>query len=184
MGVLGALFFLIMLMRDGLDRAIPVSELCLAVSVPMGYSVANGLIQRSLKHLPPLELTLLCLIANTCILLPLSVLFGRPEVDPTAPWGMAILAVIVLGVVGTGLATFMFNKLVREQGSLFATMTINVTPLGAVFWGWAMGEVVTPTQIVALLGVLAMVIVVQFGAARSPIPSANADAAVEEELLP
>ena len=184
LGVLGALIFLIILMRDGLGRAIPPSDLFLAISVPLTYSVANCLIQRSLKHLPPLELTLLCLAANSCVLLPLSFAVGRPPVNEAAPWAIALLAVTVLGVVGTGLATFLFNKLVREQGSLFATMTINLTPLGAVLWGWSMGEEVTSTQIVALLGVLVMVIIVQFGAARSPSPSAKADAAVDEELLP
>ena len=51
-------------------------------------------------------------------------------------------------------------------------------------WGWASSEVVTWTQIFALLGVLVMVLIVQFGAAQSPSPSAKADAAVEEELLP
>lgn len=184
LGVLGALVFLMILMREGVGRAIPLRELALAMSVPVGYSIANCLIQRSLKHLPPLELTLLCLASNSCVLLPLSWGVGRPPVDVTAPWGIALAAVVVLGVVGTGLATFLFNKLVREQGSLFATMTINLTPLGAVLWGWASSEQVTATQVLALLGVLVMVIIVQFGAAQSSSPSANADAAVEEELLP
>ncbi len=183
-GVLGALIFLLILMRDGIGRAIPLFELALAMSVPLGYSIANCLIQRALKHLPPLELTLLCLASNSCVLLPLSWIVGRPPVDATAPWGTALAAVAVLGVVGTGLATFLFNKLVREQGSLFATMTINLTPLGAVLWGWASSEVVTLTQVFALLGVLVMVLIVQFGAAQSPNPSAKAAAAVEEELLP
>ena len=184
LGVLGALICLLILMGEGLSRAIPLRELGLAMSIPLGYSIANSLIQRKLKHLPPLELTLLCLASNSCVLLPLSWIVGRPPVDAAAPWGVAIMAVAVLGVIGTGLATFLFNKLVREQGSLFATMTINLTPLGAVLWGWASSEVVTGTQIVALLGVLAMVVIVQFGAAQSSSPSANADAAVEEELLP
>ncbi len=184
LGVLGALVFLIILMRDGVGRAIPQRELALAMSVPFGYSIANCLIQRSLKHLPPLELTLLCLASNSCVLLPLSWVVGRPPVDVTAPWGIALAAVVVLGVIGTGLATFLFNTLVREQGSLFATMTINLTPLGAVLWGWASREQVTATQVFALLGVLVMVVIVQFGAAQSSSPSANADAAVEEELLP
>lgn len=184
LGVVGALFFLIVLMRDTVGRAIPLAELGLAMSVPVSYAVANCLIQRALKHLPPLELTLLCLTANSCVLLPLSIAVGRPPINEAAPWGVALLAVTVLGVVGTGLATFLFNTLVQEQGSLFATMTINLTPLGAVLWGWTMGEDVTVIQIVSLLGVLVMVSIVQFGAARSPSPTANADAAVDEELMP
>ena len=176
LGVVGALFFLIVLMRDSFDHTVTPFELGLAASVPMSYSAAICLIQRSLKHLPPLELTLLCLIANTGILLSLSAFFSRPKVDPLAPWVTAVLAVVVLGVVGTGLATFLFNRLVQEQGPLFATMTINVTPLGAVLWGWAMGEVITSTQVVALLGILTMITVVQFGTAHSSPASVDAEA--------
>jgi drug/metabolite transporter (DMT)-like permease len=109
---------------------------------------------------------------------------GRPPIDPSGPWTTALVAVTVLGVVGTGIATFLFNKLVQDQGSLFATMTINLTPMGAFLWGWGMGETVTPVQMIALLGVLTMVIVVQFGAASSPNASARADAAIDEELVP
>jgi drug/metabolite transporter (DMT)-like permease len=182
LGVFGALVFLMILLGDGLRRAIAPWELGLALSVPLFYAVANCTIQRVLKHLPPLELTLLCLASNSCVLLPLSWCVGRPPIDAAAPWGVALTAVTILGVIGTGLATFLFNKLVKEQGSLFATMTINLTPLGAVLWGWASGELVTPTQVFALLGVLVMVVIVQFGAARPTSSNSPSSEAVEEEL--
>jgi drug/metabolite transporter (DMT)-like permease len=184
LGVVGALACLIALMQEGLGRSVSPAELCLVGSVPLTYSIANCLIQRALKHLPPLELTLLCLAINSCALLPLSFLTERPSSSGAAAWTTAVLAVGVLGVVGTGLATFLFNKLVQEQGSLFATMTINLTPIGAVLWGWAFHEQITGTQVVALIGVLVMVTFVQFGAARTPSHPSPQDELFDEELPP
>jgi hypothetical protein len=47
-------------------------------------------------------------------------------------------------------------------------MTTNVVPLGAVVWGWIDGEPISQSQFVAMLGILAMVSLVQYGgAARS-----------------
>jgi drug/metabolite transporter (DMT)-like permease len=78
---------------------------------------------------------------------------------------VAIASVAVLGVFGTGVAIWLFNKLIYEQGPLFAGMVTNLVPIGAVLWGWADDEVVTAIQIWALVGIVLMVSLVQFGAA-------------------
>jgi hypothetical protein len=49
-------------------------------------------------------------------------------------------------------------------------MTTNLIPVGAVFWGWVDGEHITQTQVAALVGILLMVTIVQFGSAQKPIP--------------
>lgn len=166
-GVIGALASMILLLFDLGRHSIPTLDIVAAFSVPFGYSIANSLIRRSLKHLPPLELTLLCLIASSSILLPLSVITGSKHPSDPEQLTVAILAVAVLGIVGTGLATFLFNRLVQEEGPLFASMTTNLIPVGAVLWGMADGEEVSTIQIIALVGILAMVTYVQYGAAKS-----------------
>jgi len=165
-GVVGALICMFLLLLDLGRQAIPVIDILLAFSVPLTYSIANGVIRRSLKHLPPLELTLVCLASASAVLLPLSFAVPNhrpPKLDHLAS---AIAAVVVLGVVGTGIATFLFNRLVQEQGPLFAVMTTNLTPIGAVLWGRAYGEQISSIQVVALIGILVMVTYVQFGAAK------------------
>jgi drug/metabolite transporter (DMT)-like permease len=165
-GVFGALVCMAVLMQDGLTHHVAVSDLLLAISVPTTYSIANSLIRRSLRHLPPLELTLMCLLLNSSVLVPLSILAGGPRTVDARNWPIALAAVAILGIVGTGIATLLFNKLVHDQGPLFASMTTNLVPVGAVLWGWAEGELISSTQVAALIGILLMVTIVQIGPAQ------------------
>lgn len=166
-GVLGALACLGLLLLDGWERAIPLSDVALALSVPLGYAITNTLIRRSLRHVPPLELTLLALSATTVVLAPIAFYSPGPggSSDQTL---QAVAAVIVLGVLGTGLAMFLFNILIQEHGPLFAGMVTNLIPVGALLFAWGDGEQVSATQAAALSGLLVMVTLVQYGAARIP----------------
>jgi hypothetical protein len=60
----------------------------------------------------------------------------------------------------------MFNRLIRERGPLFAAMTTNLIPAGAVFSGWLDAERVTGLQMSALAGVVSMVALVQYASRR------------------
>jgi drug/metabolite transporter (DMT)-like permease len=166
-GVIGALVFMVILILDGVNRRIAPVDLALALTVPLCYAFANTFIRKSLSHIPALELSLVCLTAAGIILLAaaLAVPFERPRVD-AAKVVQALASVAFLGVVGTGLATFLFNRLIQEQGPLFAGMATNVAPIGAVVFAWLDSEHVSITQLTALAGVIVMVVIVQFGAAR------------------
>jgi hypothetical protein len=45
-------------------------------------------------------------------------------------------------------------------------MAINLIPIGAVMWGRADGENITPTQLASLIGIVVMVAIVQYGSAQ------------------
>jgi drug/metabolite transporter (DMT)-like permease len=167
-GVLGALICLGLLVMDGLRRSIPAVDLLLAGTVPFGYAMCNVCIRRWLSHVGSLPLTFQSLLASSVILFPLSLTAVGPQPTTRGDWLLALVSVGVLGVVGTGVATWLFNKLIHEQGPLFAGMVTNLVPIGAVLWGWADQEQVTAMQIAALIGIVVMVSVVQFGAARPP----------------
>jgi drug/metabolite transporter (DMT)-like permease len=169
-GIIGALVCMAILMEDGLRHHVALSDLLVAFSVPTTYSIANCWIRRRLRHLPPLELTMLCLGTASCVLLPLSVWFEDDRTLHAPHWPIAVASVAILGIAGTGIATLLFNKLVQDQGPLFATMTTNIVPVGAVLWGWADGERITAVQLAALVGILVMVSIVQFGAAQPVAP--------------
>ncbi len=165
-GVIGALGCMILLMFDLGRQSVPVIDILLAFSVPFTYSISNSVIRRSLKHLPPLELTMVCLLASSVVLLPLSLSVNNVRTVNFDRIGTSLLAVAILGILGTGIATFLFNRLVQQQGPLFAAMTTNLVPIGAVLWGHADGEQISTTQVFALIGVLVMVTYVQFGSAK------------------
>jgi len=167
-GVLGALACLCLLMWDGWKQQLPLGDLALAFSVPLTYAIANNWIRKSLTHIPPVELTFLCLILSAALLMPGAMLSPSPASYTPDGWWAAWGGLLVLGVLGTGVATCLFNQLIQEQGPLFAAMVTNLVPLGAMAWGWADAEVITPRQLLAFGGVLAMVVLVQYGAAVRP----------------
>lgn len=179
-GVIGALICLIAILIDSQDRAIPVFDLLLAGSVPLGYAFANICIRRRLMHIPSLDLSFLALVWTAAILVPVLWfdMTPRPAATPVS-FVWPVISIILLGTVGTGLANWMFNRLLLQQGPLFAGMATNLVPLGAVIWGWADHEHVTPLQVASLLGTMSMVALVQYGAAKPAIPSGH-----EEATLP
>lgn len=165
-GVLGALVGMGLLMSEGFSRQIPAAHLLLATSVSLGYALVNTWVRRRLTHVPPLMMSLVSLTIASVILQVLSLWSPAPTPpSPDAFWP-AVISLLVLGIVGTGLAMYWFNKLIHDRGPLFAGMVTNLVPAGAVIWGWLDGEQVTTMQIAALAIILPMVALVQFGAPR------------------
>ena len=102
--------------------------------------------------------------------MPLAWIMPGKEGDTSAAFGPAVASLAFLGIVGTGLGTYMFNKLVVEHGPLFAGMVTYLVPVGALVWGWLDHETVTPLQLAALTGIFLMVGIVQYGAATARAP--------------
>jgi len=171
-GVLGALACMLVLMFEMVQRQVPVIDIFLALTVPLCYACVNALIRKKLSHVPSLELSFVSVTAAAVVLLPVAAATGFvPETALLADRRMAIGSIVFLGIVGTGISTYIFNKLIQEQGPLFAGMVTNLVPIGALIWGWSDGEAVTALQIVALTGLVSMVTLVQFGAARLHQPA-------------
>jgi drug/metabolite transporter (DMT)-like permease len=67
----------------------------------------------------------------------------------------AVIAVILLGVVGSAVATALFYILVKKSGGLFASLVTYGIPFVALFWGFMDGEKITWVEILCL-GVILM----------------------------
>jgi len=160
-GVLLGLVCMAVLFRDGGLRGISVWDLALAALVPMGYAVSNTFIKRRLSGMPSLFMTAMILGLTSIVLTPIGAAAeGIKPIEWPGLWqAMGVLA--WLGVIGTGLATVMFYRLIQTHGPLYAGMVTYVIPLGALAWGWLDGETVTTMQLLALAGVLAAVAMVQ-----------------------
>jgi drug/metabolite transporter (DMT)-like permease len=169
LGVVGGLLFLPFMFADGLQRQIDGSHFLLAVSVPLGYAICNTFIKRRFAQAPIIPLTLTCLGATFLLLVPLAAsgplqTAALPESLPTA-----LICVSLLGMVGTGIALLIFIRLLQSRGPLFAGMVTYIVPAVALLLGSLDGEQVTPLQIGALCGVLAMVAIVQWPAPRPAV---------------
>jgi drug/metabolite transporter (DMT)-like permease len=172
LGVVGGLACIVLLAQVGDERGMPAGLIALALVVPLGYAIGNTMIKWKLSHLRSAPLTTLLLALASVMLLPLEFMPGRLAdwqlARPAAGdhWPLAIASLAILGAVSTGFAIWLFNQLIVARGPLFAGMVTYVFPLVALAWGHFDGEPITPRQLAAMAGVLAMVAVVQFGGVR------------------
>ena len=184
-GVLGGMVCMWLAVKDGESRGISTWLLALALSVPIIYALGNTYVKWKLSHLPALPVTALFLAIGGLLLLPLqcspSTLAALVLGSPAEPenWPLAIGSIAILSVFGTGIGILLFVKLINGQGPLFAGMVTYVIPVLALFWGQFDGERLTSTQLIAIGGVLAMVALVQWGAADDQ----NAEATITGEEL-
>ena len=66
----------------------------------------------------------------------------------------ATIASVVLGVIGTAIASIIFYMMVKRGGVIFASMVTYAIPFVALFWGWLAGENITGMQVLCLLVIL------------------------------
>jgi drug/metabolite transporter (DMT)-like permease len=173
LGVLGGLACAALLVWDGSQRGMRPGLLALAVSTPISYAFGNTFLKWKLDHLPSAPLSTLFLALGAAIVLPFALPPLREAAHLGGPstavdWPLALASLAVLGVGSTGVAILAFVHLIQTQGPLFAGMVTYVVPMIALVWGQVDGERLTVRQFTAIAGVLAMVALVQWGAARPP----------------
>jgi drug/metabolite transporter (DMT)-like permease len=167
LGVVGGLVCLWFVVEDGFDRGMSLWILALAFLVPLTGAFNNVYIKRTLPDAAAIPVTVAMLGSAGLMLLPLE--FCPPALEaldlagPAVPSGgwMAIVYLLILGVVATGLSTAAYFYMVFKEGPLFAGMTTYVVPMLALAWGQFDHERISLRQLTAMAGVLAMVALVQ-----------------------
>jgi drug/metabolite transporter (DMT)-like permease len=169
-GVLGGLVCMWLLVEDGVHRGMSWGLLALTFVIPLSSALSNTFIKWKLPHVPAAPLTAILLVAASFALLPLQL--STPALEAMHITGPANAAVtptamvylLLLGVVGSGLSTMVFIWMILKRGPLFAGMTTYVVPVLALLWGTVDHETISPQQMLAIAGVLSMVALVQSGA--------------------
>jgi drug/metabolite transporter (DMT)-like permease len=121
------------------------------------YAVNVNLIKKYLHDLSPLSIT----TGNFIVLFfPASLILffsGFFEVVHDVKVQEAVLFIMVLGVVGTGIANILFFKLIQMSSPVFATSVTYLIPVVAFCWGLLDNEMLTPVQFfgafIVLIGV-------------------------------
>ncbi len=121
------------------------------------YGLNINLIGKYLSHLPPLVSTgwifaLIGPIAFVALFLtPYSPAIWQPE----HRW--SLLALVVLGVFGSGVMTVLFNRVVQLTSPVFAASVTYLMPIVSLGWGFVAGETIYLPQyagmLICLLGV-------------------------------
>ncbi len=117
------------------------------------YGVGAIVIKRISGH-DPYVVSATILICAAIMLVPASVLIDQPwTLNPT---GLAIFAVVLLGLLATGLANLLMLALLRRTGAGFFAQINFLVPLFGVFWGFViLSERPTPSALAALALILA-----------------------------
>ncbi len=128
------------------------------------------------RHLKEMASTDIASIAFSVFILPclfvliITGFFSLPLTNNGIPF--SILAGSILGALGTALASIWFYMLVKEAGSIFASLVTYGIPFIAVAWGLMFGESITLMEIFCLLIILAGVYIVSIKPkTSSDIPS-------------
>jgi drug/metabolite transporter (DMT)-like permease len=126
----------------------------LVIIASVCYATNVNLVKKYLSGMAPLSITtgnfLVMLLPATLILYFTD--FLNAVSVPEAQHSM--LFVIILGVLGTGIANIIFFKLIQLSSPVFATSVTYLIPIVAFFWGLLDNEMLTPIQFLGAFIVL------------------------------
>lgn len=119
------------------------------------YGLNVNLVNRHLQHLGSIQIAALAfgtLIPLSLVVLLMEGTFSKDLLNPPAL--KAAASAMVLGILGTAVATVLFYQLMKRAGALFSSMVTYGIPFVAVFWGVLAGELITLVQLVGLFIIL------------------------------
>ena len=115
------------------------------------YAVAALIQRRRLRGVSSLQVGFWQLLFTT----PLALAVSAPTIGTTHLHPLSVLAVLVLGVGGSGIAYLLYYFMMNTLGATRATTVTFLLPLTAVFWGATLlHEVITVQTIVAMAVIL------------------------------
>ena len=118
----------------------------LVIIASVCYATNVNLVKKHLSGMAPLSITtgnfLVMLFPATLILFFTDFLdvVSMPQVQHS------MLFIVILGVIGTGIANIIFFKLIQLSSPVFATSVTYLIPIVAFFWGLLDNEMLTPIQ--------------------------------------
>jgi drug/metabolite transporter (DMT)-like permease len=118
------------------------------------YATNVNLLKKHLSDVKPLSIStgnfLVMLIPALIVLLSTDFL----SVVENAEVQNSMIYIIILGVVGTGIANIIFFKLIQMSSPVFATSVTYLIPVVAFFWGLLDNEMLTPIQFIGAFIIL------------------------------
>lgn len=110
------------------------------------YATNVNLIKKYLSDLSPLSITtgnFLVMLFPALVVLFFSGFFDVVKIDEVK---QSVFFILILGVLGTGIANIIFFKLVQMSSPVFATSVTYLIPVVASSWGILDNEILTPIQ--------------------------------------
>jgi drug/metabolite transporter (DMT)-like permease len=122
----------------------------LVVVATVCYGLNTNLIGRYLSHLPALVSTawLFAIAGPIALLTLIPTDFLERVMAAQNNWSLAALA--TLGVLGSGMMSIFFNRVMQLSSPLFAASVTYLIPMVALMWGLLDGETIYPVQFVGM----------------------------------
>ncbi|WP_163408852.1 DMT family transporter [Flavobacterium ajazii] len=120
--------------------------LILVVIATLCYAINVNLIKKYLSDLNSLSITtgnFAVLFLPALLILSTTDFTQKIHLETTQ---YSVLFVMILGVLGTGIANVLFFKLIQMSSPIFATSVTYLIPIVAFFWGLLDNEMLTPIQ--------------------------------------
>jgi drug/metabolite transporter (DMT)-like permease len=126
----------------------------LVILASLFYAVNVNLLKRFLSDVSPLSIT----AGNFLVLFfpALGILYfsGFSNVVHVEKVQYSVMFILVLGILGTGIANILFFKLIQISSPVFATSVTYLIPVVAFFWGLLDNEILTSVQLLGAFIVL------------------------------
>ena len=143
-GLIGCL--LLVLTGDSAQSGQNYLYVLLVVIATLSYAINVNLIKKYLHDLNSISIT----TGNFAVLfLPALIILSTTDISQKVHFAEtqnSIFFVMILGVLGTGIANILFFKLIQMSSPVFATSVTYLIPIVAFFWGLLDNEMLTPIQ--------------------------------------
>jgi drug/metabolite transporter (DMT)-like permease len=126
----------------------------LVIIASICYAVNVNLIKKFLSDLSPVSITtgnFLVLLFPSLVILYFT---GFSEVIQVEKVQHSVVFIMILGIVGTGIANIVFFKLIQMSSPVFATSVTYLIPVVAFFWGLLDNEMLTSVQFIGAFIIL------------------------------
>ena len=156
--------FLLVILGKSASFTGNMEQIIAVIIATLLYGLSLNLIKHKLAGFTSIEITSLSFAS---ILIPSAFAFfyfQTPTVMFTNPAaGPAFLYISILGIIGTAMAVFLFNGIIKKSSALFASSVTYLIPIVAVIIGLSFSEEITYNQVGAMVIVLLGVFIVNYG---------------------
>jgi len=148
-GLLGAYFLV-----AGKSLDFDIGYTSLAVLATICYGINVNIIKQKLNNYPPLLVAALPLAIISLLGIGVMLYIGFDFDVANHQHIKSLGAIIILAILGTSISLILFNRLIQQTNTVFATSVTYLIPLVALFWGVLAGEEIHWTQLAGLVSIL------------------------------
>ena len=146
---------LLCISQPGTEAYSNLNGVIMIVLATIMYGMNVNIVQRYLQYLNPVNIASIAFCLNGIPALIILLISGyfKQDIMQTGIL-MSTFYSLLLGIIGTALATILFYTLIRRSGAVFSSMVTYLIPVVANIWGLIYGENIGWLQVISLLVIL------------------------------